>query len=133
MMRLLRLLPFFLLFTTASLRAQPEAPEPSEVQKEEDSDQKTGLLQEEKKQDDEIPRRGRNHNQPVIFGSNFLLKPNESVRDLVIIGGNADIQGHVRGAMVLIGGKAKISGKIDQDTVIVMGGADMLESGGRQF
>lgn len=61
---------------------------------------------------------------PVIF-SNFLLKTNESVRDIVVIGGDADIQGIVEGSLVLIGGRLRVSGTIEGETVVVLGGADL--------
>lgn len=64
---------------------------------------------------------------PVIF-SNFVLKTNESVGDVVVIGGDAEIDGIVEGSLVLIGGRAKINGTIEGETVIVLGGADVGES-----
>lgn len=64
----------------------------------------------------------------VVIGSNFLLKTNESMRQLVVIGANADIRGHVSDQLVLVGGRAKISGSIGHNLVVVLGSADIVNS-----
>src|SRR4051812_43556708 len=66
------------------------------------------------------PRRLHNATPPV-FGANVLVKPNESVRELVLFGGNADIQGSVERDVVVIGGNANVSGNVG-GCVVVIGG-----------
>ena len=73
-----------------------------------------------------ITRRQWNHESSrVLFGSDFLLRSNETSRGLVIIGGNAEIQGQVNGELVVIGGRATISGTVDRDMVVVLGSAEV--------
>ena len=63
---------------------------------------------------------------PVIF-SDFVLKTNESVGDLVVIGGNAEIAGIVEGSLVVVGGTVRISGVVEGETVVVLGGVEVTD------
>lgn len=104
-------------------RARPEPPEPPT------SRDASGMANESAWEWDEQRREGvrfRRLNAPVLF-SNFLLKTNEAVRDLIVIGGDAEIQGIVEGSLVVIGGRARISGIVEGETVVVLGGADITE------
>ena len=51
------------------------------------------------------PRQGQ-----VAFGQKIVVRPNETVHDLVLIGGSADIQGEVERDVVAIGASVKVSG-----------------------
>ena len=70
--------------------------------------------------------RFRRLNAPVLF-SNFFLKTNEAVRDLIVIGGDAEIEGIVEGTLFLIGGRARISGTVEGETIVILGGAEITE------
>src|SRR5688572_8323220 len=65
------------------------------------------------------PRQGQ-----VGFGQNIVVRPNETVHDLVLIGGSADIQGEVERDVVAIGASVKVSGKVGGEVVIVGGEGD---------
>lgn len=66
--------------------------------------------------------------QIVVFGEDLVLKENETCRDVVVIGGNARIEGRARGDVVVVLGSATVTGRIDRDLVVVMGSADIAES-----
>lgn len=88
--------------------------------------QPTGFAQEES------PEWSREYRQEiVVFGKDFHLGANEVSRDtIVVIGGNAIIEGTAREDVIVIGGTARVSGKVDGELVVVMGTAS-LESQGR--
>lgn len=65
------------------------------------------------------------------FGIDFVVRTNETVGDLVLFGGSADIQGTVEGDLVMIGGSAKISGEVTRGVVLVGGGLDLSGTIGR--
>jgi uncharacterized RDD family membrane protein YckC len=89
-------------------------------------------------------RMHRTRTTRTVFGENIVIRSNESIHDLVLIGGSADIQGEVEesvvaiGAsvnlsgkigqdLVIIGGEGKLSGQVEHDTVIVLGRAEISE------
>ncbi len=67
----------------------------------------------------------RVHHGGPIFGQNTVVQADESVNELVIIGGSADIQGEVRRDVVAIGAKVKLTGSIGGSLVIVAGEGDL--------
>ena len=90
-----------------------------------------------------------NWNRPqmsrTVFGENIVVRTNEAIYNLVLIGGSADIQGEVErdvvavgasvtvsgkvgGDVVIVGGRGKFSGNVDGDTVVVLGSADVTEN-----
>ena len=92
-----------------------------------------------------VPPRRNPMMSRTVFGQHIVIRANESVRELVLIGGSADIQGEVErdvvavggsvtlsgtvgGDMVIVGGKGTISGRVDRDTVIVLGAAEVADS-----
>ncbi len=64
-----------------------------------------------------------NRNEVVIIGQNFQLHSNETARSVVVIGGDAVIDGEVRDELVVIGGSAQINGLVRHQTVVVLGPA----------
>ena len=73
----------------------------------------------------EKPRRQKNWNraQPGrhVFGQDIVIGPNETVHELVLLGGSVDIQGEVERDVVAIGGSIKVSGTVGGDVVVVGG------------
>ncbi len=70
----------------------------------------------------------RNHSRRsnrTIFGEDIVVRTNETVRSLVLIGGSADIQGHVDGDVIAIGASVTVRGSVDGNVVIV-GGSGMF-------
>jgi uncharacterized RDD family membrane protein YckC len=61
----------------------------------------------------------------VEFGTDVVIGPGETVPDLVVIAGNATVQGTVRGNLVVISGWAKVDGEVGQDLVTVLGSASL--------
>ncbi len=64
----------------------------------------------------------------VVFGKDFVLKTNEVSRDVVVIYGNAKIDGTVKGNLVTVFGSAQVNGSVENDVVVVLGSA-ALNSG----
>lgn len=58
----------------------------------------------------------------------FTLPAGESLDTLLVINGNATIEGTVREALIVINGTARISGEVRGDTVVVSGDASLTES-----
>jgi hypothetical protein len=67
---------------------------------------------------------------PVVFGDNFTLKSGETIKDLVVFGGNATIQQDalVTGDIILFGGDLNISGKVGGDITAFGGNVSLGES-----
>lgn len=57
----------------------------------------------------------------VMFGQDAVLKANETVETVVVIGGSARIEGKVTDAAVVIGGNLDITGEVGDAAVAVMG------------
>ena len=57
----------------------------------------------------------------VVFGHNVEVKPGESVKDLVVLGGTATVRGEVRGDVVAVMGSVDIETEAPGDVVAVMG------------
>jgi hypothetical protein len=60
-----------------------------------------------------------------VFFSNFVLQTNEVASDVVVIGGDAQIDGHVTHTLTVIGGSAIINGSVSREAVIVAGGVTL--------
>jgi uncharacterized RDD family membrane protein YckC len=69
------------------------------------------------------------HHEIVAVGHDVTLKKHETSRDIVVIGGNAIIEGTVRGSLVVVFGSAKVTGKVEQDLVVVLGSTDLGPKG----
>ncbi len=61
------------------------------------------------------------HHSNAVFNENIVVKPGETIRELVLFGGSADIQGTVERDVVIIGGNATISGTVQGGLVLVGG------------
>jgi hypothetical protein len=71
-------------------------------------------------------RIGEQHGEArTVFFSNFILRTNETASDVVVIGGDAEIDGNIRHSLTVIGGSAKINGNVGHEAVIVLGGVTM--------
>src|SRR5207248_2998096 len=67
----------------------------------------------------------RHGNDVVMVGNDFLLKEDEVAKDVVVLSGNATINGRVTGDLVVVGGSAKVSGKVNGEMVVVLGSATL--------
>ena len=73
------------------------------------------------------PAAADNGNDVVSFGDNVTIKEGQEVKgDLVVMGGDAKVYGHVRGDAVVMGGDLYIapSGEVDGSTVAFGGSVD---------
>ena len=69
------------------------------------------------------PRRERRGNEIVRFGSDVTVERDEIVEEVVVIGGNATINGEVDGELTVIGGNATLGPEaVVRDDVAVVGG-----------
>lgn len=68
------------------------------------------------------------HRDVVVFGRDVVLKKDEVSHDLVVIGGNAVIDGTVAGDLVSVFGSVKINGKVERGMVVVLGSADLAST-----
>jgi uncharacterized RDD family membrane protein YckC len=67
----------------------------------------------------------RRSNDAVMVGNDFVLKEGEVANDVVVISGNATINGRVSGDLVVVGGSAKVLGKVDGELVVILGSASL--------
>jgi len=69
------------------------------------------------------PRRERRGNEIVRFGADVTVDRDEIVEEVVVIGGNATINGEVDGELTVIGGNATLGPEaIIRDDVAIVGG-----------
>lgn len=61
----------------------------------------------------------------VSYDADIVVKKNQEVREVVVIHGNATIDGNVRDSVVVIGGNAKVEGRIRHDLVVILGNAEL--------
>jgi uncharacterized RDD family membrane protein YckC len=57
----------------------------------------------------------------VRVGSNLVVAPNEEVNDVVVVMGDAAIDGRVHRDLVVVSGDAVLNGKVDGDVTVVLG------------
>jgi uncharacterized RDD family membrane protein YckC/cytoskeletal protein CcmA (bactofilin family) len=72
----------------------------------------------------EAPRRQRLH-EVVSVGSGATVKADQSASEVVVVYGDATIQGDVRGDVVVVFGKLTLEGRVRGDVVVVLGEADI--------
>lgn len=65
----------------------------------------------------------------VTFGHDAFVAAGETVRDVITMGGDAEVVGHVLGSVVTMGGDVRVSGDVQGD-VVTMGGDVEVEPGG---
>ena len=76
-------------------------------------------------------RRHRRHGgggggeEKVSVMQDVVLKPGERASEVVVVFGNATVDGDVDGDVVVVGGKAKINGKVGGELVLVLSSADL--------
>ena len=71
----------------------------------------------------QAPRRERRGNEIVRFGSDVTVDRDEIVEEVVVIGGNATINGEVDGELTVIGGNATLGPEaVIRDDVAIVGG-----------
>jgi hypothetical protein len=69
------------------------------------------------------PRRERRGNEIVRFGADVTVERDEIVEEVVVIGGNATINGEVDGELTVIGGNATLGPEaVIRDDVAIVGG-----------
>src|SRR5690606_17986455 len=62
--------------------------------------------------------------QRVIVGSKALVRTNESIGELIVIGGTAEVHGKVR-HLVVVGGDLILTGQVEREAVVVVGNASI--------
>src|SRR5438552_2139096 len=62
-------------------------------------------------------RHGRGGEEKVSVMQDVVLKPGERASEVVVVFGNATVDGDVDGDVVVVGGKAKINGKVGGELV----------------
>ena len=79
-----------------------------------------------KESDDESTGHHWRRGEPaVMVGNDFVLKAEETAGDVVVVSGNATIDGHVAGDLVVVAGSAKVVGRVDGHMVVVLGSATL--------
>ena len=74
-------------------------------------------------------RRHRSHRDArVVFGSSVTVNENETVREVVVIGGNVKVHGEVRGDAAAVGGSTWVDGVV-RGSAISVGGSVNLSPG----
>lgn len=63
--------------------------------------------------------------QVVAVGSSAVVRRNQKADEVVVVRGDATIEGEVDGDVVVIFGKAKVTGRVDGDLVVVLGEAEV--------
>jgi hypothetical protein len=66
---------------------------------------------------------------PVIFGSDYVLTSGQTIKDLVVFGGDATIAegAHVTGDVVVFGGSLNIAGEVQGDVTAFGGNIDVAD------
>jgi uncharacterized RDD family membrane protein YckC len=67
-----------------------------------------------------------NQNADVRVGDSLTVKVGEVMKDAVVVGGNATVDGTVDGDLIVIFGAVTVSGKVNGDIVNVGGGVHLL-------
>lgn len=76
---------------------------------------------------EERPRR-RHRDSQVSFGSSLRVKHDEVVEEVVLIGGNLEVEGDIDGDATVLLGDAEVKGRID-GSLTVIGGTVLLREG----
>lgn len=62
-----------------------------------------------------------------VFGGNVLVDRGDTLKNVVVIGGNAEVRGHVKQDLVVVFGGLILGGSVERD-VAVVGGSAVIES-----
>lgn len=60
-------------------------------------------------------------NEVVQIGKDVVVASGETVRELVVIGGDATVDGTVEGNLIVISGSAKVNGHVERELVTILG------------
>lgn len=71
-------------------------------------------------------KRHRSREAMVQFGGNVLLPSNETAQVVVVLGGDARVNGQVKDVVVVIGGNATVAGEVQGEVVAVGGNVKLL-------
>jgi len=76
------------------------------------------------------PQKKKTHRRPsrahaagkdrVKIGEDVIVGPGEVVTQLVVMGGNATVDGTVDGNLVVLSGTAKVNGQVNEDLVTIL-------------
>ena len=79
----------------------------------------------ERERDEQVdpPKRRQSLREVVSIGSQATVGPNQVADQVVVVNGDANIEGEVRGDVVVIFGKARVTGRVRGDIVVVLGEA----------
>src|SRR2546427_6528198 len=123
-LRLAMVLGAISVFAVLPLRAQDEAKEKKDepVALEQPVDAPVPAKESD---DEDKSRHGRRGEDVVMVGNDFVLKEGEVAQDVVIVSGNATINGRVSGELVVVGGSAEVLGKVDGEMVVILGSASL--------
>lgn len=62
------------------------------------------------------------HRKPIFaLGEDVELKAGEVAEDVIVIGGNARIDGHIRGNLTVVFGSTTINGEVDREVFAILG------------
>ena len=119
--KLMLMLALLLVPGPGILAAQDAAAEP-EKERDSTAAQEPAPTHKRKRQ----PERHREtRREEIVFGNDVVIQENESAGQVVVIAGNARIDGNVDGDVVVVSGSATVRGRIDGQLVVVMGSAKL--------
>lgn len=101
---------------------QVEQENPPPVQLEPDKPAKAAKKQKPRKRT--IVKRSTG-NEVVEVGKDVYIAPGETVGELVVIAGNATVDGKVEGDLVVVSGSAKVNGQVERALVTILGPATL--------
>jgi uncharacterized RDD family membrane protein YckC len=109
--------------TPPAAEAPAEAPKSEDIADTEAADEAEPMDQtpeeEEKPAKPRIKKRRANSHEVLKVGQNVTIGPNDSVETVVVVGGNATINGHVESDVVVVGGRLTINGSVGGNAVNV--------------
>lgn len=107
----------------ASAWAAENAEEPSNAQPELE---RPAVVQPQKKRArHRTPATHRSRNDRVEIGKDVTIGPGETVNELVVVAGNATVDGTVEGNLVVLSGTAKVNGHVREDLITILGSASL--------
>jgi uncharacterized RDD family membrane protein YckC len=106
---------------TEDQKPEAEVAKDAEIAKDADADQSERVVEPR-------VRRHRRHGhgeERVAVMQDVVLKPGDRASEVVVVFGNATIDGDVDGDVVVVAGKANINGKVGGEVVLVLSSADL--------
>ncbi len=123
-----------------TVQASPEEPAPAAVPEQGESsaitdDEASITIRRDQERPQAEPRRKRPRQREMTFrgpeserveiGKDVVIAANEVVRELVVIAGDAQVDGTIEGSLVVVSGSARINGSVGHDLVTVLGSATL--------